>query len=142
MRARRFAIASALLRPYDHDVRFIDTGNINGADTEGRPRPGKRRDLQSLPSRGRSRRQKVGRDGSDPTFFGGYIEGGYFFTDEIARLQRRPSSIRAKVRKQRGRWGSLGLNLQWDHLDLTDKGLIGGARTRSGLRSTGSRWTI
>ena len=118
-------------RPAVHttDVRFVDTGNINGADTEtglGLEAAGI---FGPFHLAGEAYWQKVGRDGSDPTFFGGYIEGGYFFTGE-SRGYKGGKFDRVKVRKpfDKGGWGSLGLNLRWDHLDLTDKGFVGGTQ--------------
>ena len=118
-------------RPAIHttDVRFVDTGNINNVDTE----TGLGLEAAGIFGRfhlaGEAFWQKVGRDGSDPTFFGSYIEGGYFFTGE-SRGYKGGKFDRVKVLKpfDKGGWGSFGLNLRWDYLDLTDKSFVGGTQ--------------
>jgi phosphate-selective porin OprO and OprP len=65
--------------------------------------------------------------GRNPTFFGGYAEIGYFFTGET-RGYRGGRWDRPKVLKPvgEGGFGALQLNLRFDHLDLTDRAIIGG----------------
>lgn len=118
-------------RPAVHttDVRFIDTGNITGVESEtglGLEAAGI---FGPFHLAGEAYWQKVGRVGSDPTFFGGYVEGGYFFTGE-SRGYKGGKFDRVKVKKgfDKGGWGSLGLNLRWDYLDLTNKGFVGGTQ--------------
>ena len=67
--------------------------------------------------------------GTSPTFFGGYAEAGFFFTGETrgykgGRWDR--TNVRNPVGK--GGWGALQLNLRYDHLDLTDDGVVGGTQ--------------
>ena len=119
-------------RPAIHttDVRFIDTGNMLGARNEtgfGLEAAGI---LGPFHLAGESYWQRVGREGfRDPTFFGAYVEGGYFFTGET-RGYKGGKFDRVKVLKpfDKGGWGSLGLNLRYDYLDLEDKGIAGGTQ--------------
>jgi phosphate-selective porin OprO and OprP len=64
---------------------------------------------------------------SDPTFFGGYAELGYFLTGET-RGYKADRFDRTKVRRPVGGGGvgALQFNLRYDHLDLGDTGIIGG----------------
>ncbi len=118
-------------RPAVHttDVRFVDTGNINGVDTE----TGLGLEAAGIFGRfhlaSEAYWQKVGRTGDDPTFFGAYVEGGYFFTGE-SRAYKGGKFDRVKVLKpfDKGGWGSFGLNLRWDYLDLKDEGFVGGTQ--------------
>lgn len=118
-------------RPAVHttDVRFIDTGSIAGARTEtgyGLEAAGI---FGPLHVAGEAFWQKVGRTDAfaEPTFFGAYVEGGYFFTGE-SRGYKAGKFDRVKVRRPfgKGGWGALGANLRWDHLDLNDAGILGG----------------
>lgn len=62
-----------------------------------------------------------------PTFFGGYAEVGYYLTGET-RGYKNGRFDRTKVLKPVG-GGGLGafqVNLRYDHLDLSDAGVIGG----------------
>lgn len=119
-------------RPAIHttDVRFVDTGTIGlvrsetgiGLEAAGIFGP------FHIASEGYW--QKVGREGgSDPTFFGGYVEAGYFFTGET-RGYKGGKFDRVKVLKpfNKGGWGSFGFNLRYDYLDLEDKGIVGGTQ--------------
>ena len=119
-------------RPAIHttDVRFIDTGAILGAESE----TGYGAEAAGIFGRfhlaGEAYWQKVGRTaGKDPTFFGAYVEGGYFFTGE-SRGYKSGKFDRVKVLKgfDKGGWGALGLNLRWDYLDLKDAGINGGTQ--------------
>lgn len=119
-------------RPAIHttDVRFIDTGNIAGARSEtglGLEAAGIFGPFH-IASEGYW--QKVGREGfEDPTFFGGYVEAGYFFTGE-SRGYKGGKFDRVKVLKpfDKGGWGSFALNLRYDYLDLNDGGIRGGSQ--------------
>jgi phosphate-selective porin OprO and OprP len=55
----------------------------------------------------------------NPSFWGGYIEGGYFFTGET-RGYKNGTWDRTKVLKpfSKGGWGALQANLRLDYLDL------------------------
>ena len=121
-------------RPAVHttDVRFIDTGNLIGATTEtgyGLEAAGI---FGPFHVASEAYRQKVIRMGfADPTFFGAYIESGYFFTGE-SRGYKGGKFDRVKVKKpfgEEGGWGALGLNLRWDYLDLNDAGITGGKQS-------------
>ena len=118
-------------RPAVHttDVRFIDTGNLAGAESEtgyGLEAAGI---FGPFHLASEAYWQQVSRAGfADPTFFGAYIEGGYFFTGE-SRGYKAGKFDRVKVKKPigtEGGTGSLGLNLRWDYLDLISKGIVGG----------------
>jgi len=117
-------------RPAIHttDVRFIDTGNI----TDARGETGYGLEAAGIfgPVYVASEAywQKVKRDGfSDPSFFGAYVDAGYFFTGET-RGYKGGKFDRVKVLKpfDKGGWGSLGANLRWDYLDLSDDLIVGG----------------
>ena len=62
-----------------------------------------------------------------PTFFGGYVEGGYFLTGET-RGYKGGQFDRVKVLKplSEGGIGSFAVNLRYDYLDLNDAGIVGG----------------
>lgn len=120
-------------RPAVHttDVRFVDTGNISGAEKEtgwGAEAAGI---FGPFHVASEAYWQRVSRNGfSDPTFFGAYVEGGYFFTGE-RRGYKGGKFDRVKVKKPfggEGGWGALGLNLRWDYLDLKDAGIVGGTQ--------------
>jgi phosphate-selective porin OprO/OprP len=119
-------------RPAIHttDVRFIDTNNILGARSEtglGLEAAGI---FGPFHVASEAYWQKVGREGaSDPTFFGAYVEGGYFFTGE-SRGYKGGKFDRVKVLKpfDKGGWGAIALNLRYDYLDLVDKGIVGGTQ--------------
>lgn len=65
--------------------------------------------------------------GLSPTFFGGYAEVGYFLTGE-SRGYKGGRWDRTKVRRPvgGGGMGAFQVNLRYDHLDLTDDGIVGG----------------
>jgi phosphate-selective porin OprO/OprP len=117
-------------RPAVHttDVRFVDTGNITGATAEtgfGAEAAGI---FGPFHLAGEAYWQNVSRTGfDDPTFFGAYVEGGYFFTGE-SRGYKAGKFDRVKVKNgfDKGGWGALGLNLRWDYLDLNNSGILGG----------------
>ncbi len=125
-------------RPAIHttDVRFIDTGNILGARSEtgiGLEAAGI---FGPFSVAGEAFWQKVGREGfADPTFFGGYVEAGYFFTGET-RGYKAGKFDRVKVLKpfDKGGWGSFGFNARYDYLDLVDRGIVGG--TQNGFQAS------
>ncbi|GAA4711363.1 hypothetical protein H9L13_02420 [Sphingomonas lutea] len=65
--------------------------------------------------------------GGNPSFWGGYIEAGYFFTGET-RGYKNGLWDRTKVLKpfSKGGWGALQGNVRLDHLDLDDSDLKAG----------------
>jgi phosphate-selective porin OprO/OprP len=120
-------------RPAVHttDVRFVDTGSILGAEKEtgyGLEAAGI---FGPFHVASEAYWQRVGRAGfSDPTFFGAYVEGGYFFTGE-SRGYKGGKFDRVKVKRpfgENGGYGALGFNLRWDYLDLNSKGIVGGTQ--------------
>lgn len=64
---------------------------------------------------------------ADPTFFGGYVEAGWVLTGE-SRGYKDGAFDRLKVKNpvQDGGIGAFVLNVRYDHLDLSDAGVIGG----------------
>lgn len=120
-------------RPAVHttDVRFIDTGNITGAEKETSYGVEAAGIFGPFHLASEAYWQRVGRTGfADPTFFGAYVEGGYFFTGE-SRGYKAGKFDRVKVKRpfgEEGGWGALGLNLRWDYLDLNDAGIVGGTQ--------------
>jgi phosphate-selective porin OprO/OprP len=63
----------------------------------------------------------------EPTFFGGYVELGYFLTGET-RGYRDGRFDRTRVLRpvEDGGFGALQINIRYDHLDLADDGILGG----------------
>lgn len=120
-------------RPAIHttDVRFIDTGKIAGAQKEtgyGLEAAGI---FGPFHVAGEAYWQKAGRESGfeDPTFFGAYVEGGYFLTGE-KRGYKAGKFDRVKVKNPfgKGGFGAVSVNARWDYLDLTDSGFIGGTQ--------------
>lgn len=117
-------------RPAIHvtDVRFVDTGSIAGAKSEtgyGLEAAGI---FGPFYLASEAYWQRVSRDGSsDPTFFGAYVDGGYFFTGE-SRGYKGGKFDRVKVKNPvgKGGYGALSANLRWDYLDLNDDTILGG----------------
>lgn len=117
-------------RPALHttDVRFIDTGAITGAEQEtdyGLEAAGI---FGPFYLASEAHWQRVSRGGfSDPTFFGAYLDAGYFFTGE-SRGYKSGQFDRVKVENPfgKGGWGALWANLRYDYLDLVDEGIVGG----------------
>lgn len=117
-------------RPVVHftDVRFIDTGSIGEAKAEtgyGFEAAGI---FGPFYVASEAFWQKVSREGlSDPTFFGAYVDAGYFFTGET-RGYKGGKFDRVKVKHpfDKGGWGSFGANVRWDYLNLVDTGIVGG----------------
>ena len=75
--------------------------------------------------------QRVDLTGSaaeNPTFFGGYVEAGFFLTGGDTRGYKEGTFDRVKPANPvgEGGFGSLQLNLRYDHLDLNDAGILGG----------------
>ena len=76
--------------------------------------------------------QKVNRPAAltDPTFFGGYAEVGYYLTKGDTRGYKSGKFDRTKPANPVGKGGigSVQLNLRYDYLDLTDAGIVGGTQ--------------
>ena len=66
----------------------------------------------------------------DPTFFGGYVEIGYFLTEGDARGYKGGKFDRVKPASPvgKGGMGSVQVNVRYDHLDLSDAGILGGTQ--------------
>lgn len=75
-------------------------------------------------------RQKVDMPiaGSNPAFFGGYAEAGYFLTAGDTRGYKGGKFDRVKPANPvgEGGFGSLQVNLRYDYLDLNDGRIVGG----------------
>jgi phosphate-selective porin OprO and OprP len=117
-------------RPAIHttDVRFIDTGNIVGARAETGYGVEAAGIFGPFYLAGEAAWQRVSRDGfPDPTFFGAYLDAGYFFTGE-SRGYRAGAFDRVRVKKpvDKGGLGALWANARFDHVDLVGEGIIGG----------------
>ena len=66
----------------------------------------------------------------DPSFLGGSLEVGYFFTAGDTRGYKGGKFDRVKPANPvgEGGFGALQANLRFDHLDLTDAGILGGTQ--------------
>jgi len=118
------------VRPAIHttDVRFINTGNITGATKETNYGVEAAGIFGPFYVAGEAHWMHVTRDGfANPTFFGAYVDAGYFFTGE-SRGYKEGKFDRVKVKNpvDKGGWGSLGANLRFDYLDLNDQEIVGG----------------
>lgn len=111
------------------DVRPIDTRAIDASSELGR---GLELALQRGPLHlaGEAFWQSVERPGpvADPTFFGAYAEIGLFLTRGDARGYKagRFDRIRPERPVTDGGPGAWQINLRYDHLDLSDSGIVGG----------------
>ncbi|WFL76925.1 porin [Altererythrobacter arenosus] len=126
-------------RPLVHftSERFINTGNLNASSELGYG-------LEAAAIAGplhfasEGYWQKVNRPGalSDPTFFGGYAEVGYYLTKGDTRGYKSGKFDRNKPANPVGKGGigSVQFNLRYDYLDLTDAGIVGG--TQNGYQAS------
>jgi phosphate-selective porin OprO/OprP len=66
----------------------------------------------------------------DPSFFGGFVEAGYFFTKGDTRGYKSGTFNRVKPANPvgSGGFGALQANVRYDHLDLNDAGILGGTQ--------------
>lgn len=131
------------VRPFIHtpDIRFADTGNISALGESGYG-------VEAAIIRGRFHAaaeghwQRVNRPGAlaNPTFFGGYAEAGVFLTKGDTRGYRNGAFDRIKPKNplDKGGLGALQAVLRYDHLDLTDSGIVGG---RQDTYALGLVWT-
>lgn len=117
-------------RPHFHftDTRFINTGPI-AAETE----IGFGLEAAAISGpfhfTGEAFWQHVeGPELADPTFFGGYVEAGFFLTAGDTRGYRGFKFDRVKPASPLGQGGlgALQLNVRFDHLDLVDAEITGG----------------
>lgn len=120
-------------RPLVHftSERFVNTGNLGATSETGY---GLEAAAISGPFHAAAETywQHVNRPGalSDPTFFGGYAEVGYFLTKGDTRGYKSGKFDRVKPANPVGKGGigSVQLNLRYDYLDLSDAGIIGGTQ--------------
>ncbi|MGB7407002.1 MAG: porin [Pontixanthobacter sp.] len=120
-------------RPLVHftDLRFINTGNLDADEEFGLG-------LEAALIRGPFHAsaetfwQTVERPGdlSDPTFFGGSIEAGYFLTTGDSRGYKNGKFDRVKPANPvgEGGFGAVQFNARYDRLDLNDDGVVGGTQ--------------
>ncbi|NNC73371.1 MAG: hypothetical protein HKN78_10930 [Sphingomonadaceae bacterium] len=124
-------------RPGYHgtDTRFINTGNLNTTDetsygveaavihgpfhavAEGHWLTA---DIPGMPN---------------PTFFGGYVEGGFFLTRGDSRGYGSGKFDRTRPANpvDEGGIGAIQVNARYDYLDLSDAGIVGGEQNLFGL---------
>lgn len=120
-------------RPLVHftSVRPVNTGNI-GADSQFGY--GAEAAYISGPFHlaGEAFWQNVDRPGAlaDPTFFGAYAEAGVFLTRGDTRGYKGGKFDRIKPANPVGKGGigAIQFNLRYDHLDLSDAGIVGGTQ--------------
>ncbi|HTN15051.1 MAG TPA: porin [Sphingomonadaceae bacterium] len=120
------------VRPFIHnaDTKFANTGSISG--TTGEASYG----LEAAYLKGpfhvmaETRWQHVDRTGplAEPTFFGGYVEAGYFLTKGDTRGYKGGAFDRVKPANPLGKGGigAVQVNVRYDYLDLVDAGITGG----------------
>lgn len=119
-------------RPLVHstDTRFIDTGSISGATDESNY------GLEAALISGRFHAAaeghwaKIKRTGfSDPTFFGGSVEAGFFLTNDTRGYKDGVfKGVKVKNPVSKGGFGALQFNARYDRLDLNDAGIVGGTQ--------------
>ncbi|MFN2099063.1 OprO/OprP family phosphate-selective porin [Altererythrobacter sp. MF3-039] len=113
------------------DLRFVNTGRF---DAESEFAYGLESAVISGPFHAVAEGywNKVAQPGAmeDPTFFGGYAEVGYFLTRGDTRGYKGGKFDRTKPENPVGEGGigSVQVNLRYDHLDLTDAGIVGGSQ--------------
>ena len=120
-------------RPTVHftDTRFIDTGNINSAESEASY------GLEAAVISGRFHAAAEGhwlhlnRTGAlaDPTFFGGSVEAGFFLTDDTRGYKDGVfKGVKVSNPVGQGGMGAWQVNVRYDRLDLIDAGFTGGTQ--------------
>lgn len=118
-------------RPYLHTVntRFLATPAIDatGESHYGLELAGTRGPLYWA---GETHWLRTKRPGlSDPTFFGGYAEVGYFLTGETRAYKNGIfGSTKPRQAFGDGGMGALQLTARYDYLDLNDKDIVGGTQ--------------
>lgn len=117
-------------RPFAHftDERFIDTRTFSATSERGIGVEGA---VIAGPFHAATEGywQTVRRSGfADPTFFGGYVEVGYFLTPGDSRGYKEGMFDRVKPANgfDKGGIGAIQVNARYDYLDLSDAGLVGG----------------
>ncbi|MCA1660737.1 MAG: hypothetical protein LC648_00645 [Novosphingobium sp.] len=124
-------------RPFFHftSERFIDTGSLGavselGFGAEAAAVFGRFHAAAEAYWQNANRRGAL----ADPGFFGGYAEVGYFLTKGDTRGYKNGTFDRVKPKKEVGEGGigAVQLNLRYDHLDLSDAGIVGGLQDALG----------
>jgi len=124
-------------RPYVHstDIRYIDTGLVSVDSELGYG-------LEAALIRGRFHFASEAAwlnarlpQNADATFFGGYVEIGYFLTHGDTRGYKGGVWDRTSPAHpiDQGGIGAVQLNARYDHLDLTDSFLAGGTQDAYGV---------
>lgn len=134
-------------RPLVHstDTRFIDTGTLMNASSETSWGAEAAVIAGRFHAAGEAYWQKLGRSGgmSDPKFFGGSVEAGFFLTDNNRGYKggifRGP---KVKNGLDNGGMGAFQLNVRYDRLDLTDgsAGVFGGKQ--DGYMASAIWWPV
>lgn len=120
-------------RPFVHftSTRFVDTGSLGSESEFGL---GVEAAVISGPfhaaAEGYWQNVDMPLAMENPTFFGGFVEAGYFFTKGDTRGYKGGKFDRVKPQSAVGDGGigSVQFNLRYDHLDLNDAGIIGGVQ--------------
>lgn len=120
------------VRPFIHnaDTKFANTGSISGSTGEVSY------GLEAAYVKGpfhvmaETRWQHVNRTAAlvEPTFFGGYVEAGYFLTKGDTRPYKGGTFERVKPANPVGKGGigAVQVNVRYDYLDLVDGPIVGG----------------
>ena len=118
-------------RPFVHftSTRFVNTGNLDADSEFG---AGIEAAMISGPfhaaAEGFWQNVDMPTMADNPTFFGGYAEVGYFLTEGDTRGYKGGKFDRTKPANPvgEGGFGSVQVNLRYDHLDLNSAGILGG----------------
>lgn len=124
-------------RPAYHgtDTRFINTGALNVAEETSYG-------VEAAVVRGPFHAVAEGHwlnadipGMANPTFFGGYVEAGYFLTGGDSRGYSGGKFNRTRPARtvDEGGIGAVQINARYDHLDLSDAGIIGGQQDLFGF---------
>ncbi len=120
------------VRPFTRtaDSRFLNTGGIAGSTGEESYGLEAAYITGPLHVAAETRWQHVNRTAAlvEPTFFGGYVEAGYFLTKGDKRGYKGGNFDRVKPAKPLGKGGigAVQLNVRYDYLDLVDGPISGG----------------
>ncbi|MBY6217442.1 porin [Qipengyuania aquimaris] len=120
-------------RPFVHftSTRFVNTGNLDADSEFG---AGVEAAVISGPfhaaAEGYWQNVDMPLAMENPTFFGGYVEAGYFLTKGDTRGYKGGKFDRVKPENPLGNGGigSVQFNVRYDHLDLNDAGILGGVQ--------------
>jgi len=120
-------------RPAVHftDTRFIDTGTIGDATSETSYGLEAAMISGRFHAAGEAHWLHVNRTGalSDPTFFGGSVEAGFFLTGDTRGYKKGVfKGVKVSNPVGDGGMGAWQVNVRYDRLDLTDGGFVGGTQ--------------